>query len=486
MKKFLHAVHKILCCLLFLTLTGGLLAYVNVVLTAKQTTRQITPMAMYHDFYGMEKDTVDVLFLGSSHAYSAYSPQYLYDAFGIRSYNLGSSQQDLTLSYYWLREALKTQSPGAVVLDTCTFFRWFNDNKTNCEEAFVRKAMDFMKWSPNKLEAVLELSRLEPEELSLESFFLPNIRYHNRWKELSREDVQFRDTFVTGQSKGYSGMYVEKSGKTLDLIVPGSSGEREEFYGPQVPYIHKIVDLCREKDIALILVRTPYHFATEGQYNVLKEFADSEGLPLYDFNEASLYEETGFDYPVDADDNNHCNIWGARKMTSFIGRVLQEEYKIPSVRDDQYESTRAYYQESLEDAVLRQAETLSDFLPLLDKDRYILLAAAGKDDMKEASPQVLRTLEEYGFDLSDGYEVRLEKGAPGKKSGKFREDKVPYKVSVSGDEAFISVDGEEKRVSGDGINFVVYDLTHQSVVERVVFDLSDGRAAGRELLYVIY
>ena len=44
MKKFLHAVRKILCCLLFLSLTGGLLAYVNVVLTAKQTARQLTPL----------------------------------------------------------------------------------------------------------------------------------------------------------------------------------------------------------------------------------------------------------------------------------------------------------------------------------------------------------------------------------------------------------------------------------------------------------
>ncbi|MBQ4304600.1 MAG: hypothetical protein II774_08940, partial [Lachnospiraceae bacterium] len=114
MKKFLHAVRKILCCLLFLTLTGGLLAYVNVVLTAKQTARQLTPMAMYHDFYSMEENTVDVIFLGSSHCYSAFCPQYLYNEYGIRSYNLGSSQQCMTVAYYWLKEALQTQSPRVV------------------------------------------------------------------------------------------------------------------------------------------------------------------------------------------------------------------------------------------------------------------------------------------------------------------------------------------------------------------------------------
>ena len=46
----------------------------------------------YQSFYEMEKDSVDVIFLGSSHAISAFSPQELYDECGIRSFNLGSEE----------------------------------------------------------------------------------------------------------------------------------------------------------------------------------------------------------------------------------------------------------------------------------------------------------------------------------------------------------------------------------------------------------
>ena len=41
----------------------------------------------YQGFYEMNQDTVDVLFLGSSHAIAAFSPQELYDTCGIRSFH---------------------------------------------------------------------------------------------------------------------------------------------------------------------------------------------------------------------------------------------------------------------------------------------------------------------------------------------------------------------------------------------------------------
>ena len=483
MKKYLQAVRKILCCLLFLALTGGLLAYVNVVLTAKQTARQLTPLAMYHDFYSMEENTVDVIFLGSSHCYSAFSPQYLYNEYGIRSYNLGSSQQSMTVAYYWLKEALQTQSPKAVVLDTCTFFQWFNDNNTNSQEPFVRKAMDFMRWGPNKLEAIWELHRLEPEEFPLESFFLPNIRYHSRWKELTAEDVHFTDTFITGQSKGYSGMYIRRGHQSFEAHYDGESDKSEPLYAPQLPYIHKLIDLCRDKGIDLILVRTPYNFAYTPTYNALRDFAAETGLPLYDFNGKEMYEKSGFDFGMDCDDNNHCNIWGAQKMTAFIGKLLTEEYGFTPVKDRQYEDTRQYYEESLEDAELRDIEDLKSYLPLLDRERFVILSAVDKSVMKEASEEVAGTLEEYGYDLSDGYEVLVSGERRDALKGKFRDEKENYQISVKWDELSIRIGGQEMLYSEDDINFVVYDLNHLTVVDRVTFSAKNGSVTAHGDIY---
>ena len=111
---------KVLKCLIFCLLAVLMVHGINRVLKIKgQEYGVYSPYAQYGGFYEMEKNTVDVLFLGSSHCYCGFSPQEFYDRCGIRSYNLGSSRQSTWLSYYWLREALKTQTPQAVVMDVC-------------------------------------------------------------------------------------------------------------------------------------------------------------------------------------------------------------------------------------------------------------------------------------------------------------------------------------------------------------------------------
>ena len=110
----------------------------------------------YQSFYEMENDSVDAVFLGSSHAISAFSPQELYDTCGIRSFNLASEEQSLLVSYYWLKEALRLQKPKAVVLDLMVAYPYL-DTPYNCSEPSIRKALDPMHWSSVKWQAVQEL-----------------------------------------------------------------------------------------------------------------------------------------------------------------------------------------------------------------------------------------------------------------------------------------------------------------------------------------
>ena len=58
----------------------------------------------YANFYNMERDSVDVLILGTSHAATGFNPQDLYDAQKLRSYNLASTAQPVWISYYWLKD----------------------------------------------------------------------------------------------------------------------------------------------------------------------------------------------------------------------------------------------------------------------------------------------------------------------------------------------------------------------------------------------
>ena len=69
-------------------------------------------------FYQEEENSIDVLMLGSCNIYSSYSPIIAYDKSGITSYVYASPDQELVISYHYLKEALKTQDIKLVVLES--------------------------------------------------------------------------------------------------------------------------------------------------------------------------------------------------------------------------------------------------------------------------------------------------------------------------------------------------------------------------------
>ena len=67
------------------------------------------------------EDSVDVLILGDSLSIANISPMELWKEQGITSYVCGQSGQRATESYYLLKQALKTQTPRLVILETNIF-----------------------------------------------------------------------------------------------------------------------------------------------------------------------------------------------------------------------------------------------------------------------------------------------------------------------------------------------------------------------------
>ncbi len=106
--------------------------------------------------------TLDVLFLGSSMSYRQIYPLELWNEFGIASYNLGSSEQIIPLSYYILQHALRTQKPKVVVVDMgmCIV------EKKNFSDARLHQVWDNLSWSKSKYESIQDLAE-NPETFIL-------------------------------------------------------------------------------------------------------------------------------------------------------------------------------------------------------------------------------------------------------------------------------------------------------------------------------
>ena len=150
----------------------------------------------------------------------------------------------------------------------------------------------------------------------------------------------------TGESESDTGI-VEPDKDTAG----SSSGKDRTFSDYAMKYLDKLRTLCEKKGMKLILIKAPSlapRWYEEENEQVVK-YAEKYDLPYINFYE--LLKETGIDYETDTYDGGlHMNLSGADKLSQYLGKVLQEEYKIPDHRKDAglskiYEKKLKFYED---------------------------------------------------------------------------------------------------------------------------------------------
>lgn len=448
----------------------------------------------YLGFYQMKKNTVDVFFFGSSHAASFFLPQELYNAYGITGYNLGCEQQNLITSYFWLKEGLRFQKPKVVVLDCYMLFPYNQQEPLNTAESCTRKAMDFMRWSPVKREAVGTICKLDKNQ-SLASYYFPNIRYHTRWTKLSEDDFSFSQMASHGELKGYVPL-AAYGGKEDFVPFDKNMGIQETDMVPLMrEYLEYIEELCRQNGIRLLLVKTPTTAHNAARSLAIQNYADERGLKFLDFNEKYLYQKTGLDFKKDNADNGHGSLWGAQKVTRQIGDALLDWYSMGGREDTQWEETRAYYEGIKKDCELSHITDVEQYTAALQDGRYSIFISAKNECTANMKDPVIENLKriglqaalqgEYGCSylavISDGEIVEQLAYSELKKEGTVREGRVMYELLSAGNgcgnKSSIKIGGHEYSKNGRGLNIVVYNNDTKKIVDSVCFDTYEGNGA---------
>lgn len=474
-------------CVIFLAILGICLFGVNRILVEKRGYNETwTSSNTFLNFYNLPEESVDVLFLGSSRSASTLIPQVLYDDYGITSYNLGSARQNVVMSYFLLKEALRFQSPKAVVLETYVLFDYMPEEALNSSEPYTRYVLDFMKWGPVKREAIRTVCALDPEE-SIASYYLPNIRFHSRWVDLDEDDFSYGKLDDNPALKGYTALN-SKYESDFEPYEEGSSEEREAFHSLMLEYFQRMVRLCRDENIDLILMNVPYEARRVEQYNTLKDYTREYDLKLLDFNEKTLYEDAGLVYSEDMADNKHCNFVGAAKITDYVGKVLSEEYGLEAHTDEEWNAGEEEYRAVVNNCQLAWTEDFSEYIDRIkDSDRYTVFVAVKGSGAENIRPEMVKKMKELGLETdltgyptcsycavisSDGVQEKLQVETVSLQ-GLLREGRSNYVISSSGADAeetcSIVIDGKEKAVNRLGINFVVYDNEKENVVDAVSF-----------------
>ncbi len=291
--------------------------------------------AMIAEYYREPKNH-DVIFIGDCEVYDSFIPAVLWEEYGIHSYVRGSAQQLVWQSYYLLEETLKYEKPKVVVFNVLAL-------KYNVpqKESYNRMTLDGMRLSASKLKAVTA-SMLEEE--SLIEYLFPILRYHSRITELKQEDFKywFKKDKVT-----HNGYYMRVEAVPAEYIPEGrplgdySFGEKAYFY------LDKMVELCNEHGIQLVLVKAPslYPYWYAEWETQVEQYAAEHNLKYVNFLE--LAEECGINYETDTYDAGlHLNLSGAEKTTRFFSDFLKKECGLESRKGE--EGLETIWQEKLE------------------------------------------------------------------------------------------------------------------------------------------
>lgn len=441
----------------------------------------------YLGFYQMAENSIDVLCFGSSHAASFFLPQELYNIYGIRSYNLGCEQQNLITSYFWLKEALRFQKPKVVLLDCYILFDYRPEEPLNSAESCTRKAFDYMHWSLVKKEAVNTICKLDENQSEL-SYYLPNIRYHTRWKELSENDFTYLEKSSQYELKGYAPFSHYGRNQNFVPFEQGLSEEKIEMVPLMKEYLEKITQLCAQENISLILIKTPSTYQNIGKYNTIQQYAATHNLAFIDFNEKTVYEECNYRFEQDNSDNGHGNLWGAQKITNYIGKYLINNYNNICQNDWQWEITSGYYEEIKKDYTLVHTTDIDTYLTLLQDMRYTIFISVRDECTTALKDSTLENLKKLGLkaDLKGKFRYSyLAVISNGVLTEQLEPEKIEFHASLEkksmfftitsagyscGNVSSIIIDGVEKSKNGRGINIVVY-LNHTGkVIDSVCFD----------------
>lgn len=352
MKKTIRILASLLCICL---LTTVLLAITSSVLSRKDSINKNA------DFLS-EKGEFDAMFFGSSHMLNGVFSMELWEDYGITSYNFAGHGSRIPTNYWIMKNALDYKTPRLVVID-CYYLS--AEIKHDDIQEFVHMSVDAFPLTNTKYRMILDLFETDAERFS---FLWPFSTYHNRWKELEKGDFKPQGSTEKGSSIRIGHMQLDK---------PESITQTDRYVGESqgVIYLKKMIEYCEQRGIEVILTYMPFIAAdwAQREANRVHQIADEYGLLYLDYESLSAR----IDFNTDLSDTGHLNYMGGSKITSYIGKVITENYNITDKRTDPaytswHEDAKAYkaYKTSLLDS---QKSAMMSMPLLFDTTRSFVL-----------------------------------------------------------------------------------------------------------------
>lgn len=281
----------------------------------------------WDEFYQVPRDSLDLIYIGSSHAYCTFDPELIDEGLGTNSFNFGSPLQYPDSTYYVLQEVFKYQKPKTVIYEI--YWDTIDDEFDLSQADAVIGAVDREEFERRFIREAFPLAEIS-------KYLFKTVRYQkdafNFWDQRLKEKVEEHiepvekkpETKGVSYHKGrgfiYSDIVIPKSEFLETNQFLGFDGADWDFNERQKAYIEKIVDFSRKRDVDIIFVTAPIaNVSMEhiDNYDVLHSkianFADELGVDYRDYNivnrEKDLFVNENFR------DDAHLNYSGVEIFT---------------------------------------------------------------------------------------------------------------------------------------------------------------------------
>ena len=318
-------------------LLGVLLAFGSYQVMSEVMVRTLTgDEARVRNFYLEEENSLDMVIVGASTAYTDYSAPLAWKEFGITSYSLATNSAPMGLAKSMLKEVRKYQNPKVILIDINGILY---DDAGETNENNIRRWIDNMKFSKNKIDTINELI---PTEQRM-NYFVPLMKYHARWKDIGecleafnieRENKKDPSHLVVLGDEGMSGMVAQHPIKDVT-----NYRQKTVMYQKSGESLIALLDYCKTENLKnIVFTNMPRFYSStkmiqeKERFNEAKEKIAEYGYPCIDLDD--YVKEIGLDPETDFYNANHLNVYGQRKNTRFLIQKLMETYDLTSTHNE--------------------------------------------------------------------------------------------------------------------------------------------------------
>lgn len=282
----------------------------------------------YGTFYKEEKDSLDLVMVGSSTVRDGFIPMECYKQTGITSHSIVSSPTHLEVIEIAIKEIARTQNPKVVYID----LNGLNNQTKADAPVFVKDYYSSMP-DDNETKNIKEELRKKYDYLTDVSEWEP-FKGHNSFRQqVYWESFVYNAQFYT---KGY---YPNPTSKPTE-VSPVDKSKTEALSSDAKTYLNEILGICKEfPDIHFLFGQMPRYLSStiasfdayqkhaplDAYYMVksAKPLVEESGYTFLDYGDPEFLKNTlGLDPEKDQYDAEHLNHGGALKFTKYFSDYL--------------------------------------------------------------------------------------------------------------------------------------------------------------------